>query len=70
MGNQQYNQKPKGITIKAKEPIREDSDMEEDEFFDEEAEKILSRMKVEKIDEFNKKNAKVEQEKSGFGEYR
>ncbi|EAR92016.1 phosducin (Phd)-like, thioredoxin (TRX) domain protein (macronuclear) [Tetrahymena thermophila SB210] len=67
---QQKPQKAKGIEIKSKERVREDSDLEDDEFFDEEAEKILSRMKVERIDEFNKKNAKVEQEKSGFGEYR
>lgn len=38
-----------------------DSDIEEDDFFDEEAEKILNRMKVERVDEFNTRNAKVQQ---------
>lgn len=41
----------------------------DDEFFDEESEKILSRMRVEKFDEFNTRNAKVEQKRSGVGEY-
>jgi len=31
----------------------ENSDAEEDDFFDEESEKILNRMKVERLDEFN-----------------
>lgn len=72
MGSQQQQQESKnrGIHIKAQKPQRNDSDEEEDDFFDEEAEKILNRMKVERIDEFNTKNAKVQQAKQGVGEYR
>jgi len=46
------------------------SDAEEDDFFDEESEKILNRMKVERLDEFNAKNSKVQQDKGKAGEYR
>lgn len=71
MGQQQAVEKPRGIQIKARKPVREvNSDEEEDDFFDEESEKILNRMKVERIDEFNTQNAKVQQEKQGVGEYR
>jgi len=45
------------------------SDAEEDDFFDEESEKILNRMKVERLDEFNAKNSKVQQDKGRVGEY-
>ena len=55
MGQNQPKKEPKGIVIKASTRIdeKENSDLEDDDFFDEEAQKILNRMKIEQIDAFN-----------------
>lgn len=62
LSSQQQPKEAKGIVIQQKQKKRDSdcSDLSDEEFFDEEAKKILNRMKAEQIDALNRQNAQAQ----------